>query len=167
MGEAKRRKQLDPNYGRVYSLSNKALKLQEAERILTELFESFSKELKQLMIAVDFPDNYSQTTESIKDCFELRVSKYTHDDRCFIARFIFGLMCHLEETLVADDYNREYPVSPIIICCFLEVTKQYLEPDALSSLKNNFQREYGQLSATEKSHSLSRAFMNKIEEIIP
>ena len=167
MGESKRRKQLDPSYGKVYHLPNDTLKAQQAERVVTEMFACFSEDLKQLMIATSFPDHYSQTTERIQHWFNLRLSQYAPDDRCFIAQYIFTLISHLEDAMVTDGYNRQHPVSPLIICCFLKVTKNYFEPDTLLYLKQKLQRDFPQLSPQQKGDSLSQSFIDEIQLIIP
>jgi hypothetical protein len=125
MGEAKRRRQLDPNYGKIHRLSNDAVKTQQAELVIKELFTYFSVELKTLMIATSFPNNYLEFTERVKRWLTLRLSRYTPQDRSCIAQFIFALITNLEDGIITDSYDREHPVSPLIICCFLRVTKNY------------------------------------------
>ena len=46
MGESKRRKQLDRNYGKIYRLGSNALKTNVAEQVLSEMFDHFPNDLK-------------------------------------------------------------------------------------------------------------------------
>ena len=144
MGEAKRRAQLDPNFGKVPHLSTTALKDRQAELVLEQLFTRFSVELKKLITAQSFPDNYSQVSDQITNWLHHRLLKYYPSDRQYIAQFIFRLMTHLSSESVVDQSGTQNEVSLVLFCCFLKATKNYLAPEALSNLAAKLDRSFAQ-----------------------
>lgn len=59
MGEAKRRKRLNSNYGKVFSLRNESQIKEHITKILNEFMVQFETEFKVLTNADSIPDDFS------------------------------------------------------------------------------------------------------------
>ena len=134
MGEAKRRALLDPNFGKVPHLSTTTIKERHAEEVLDELFTCFPVELKELITAQSFPDNYSHITEQISNWLNHRLLKYYPTDRQYIAQYVIGSITYLICESVVDRGGTQNEVSLVFFCCFFKATKNHLPPESLRNL---------------------------------
>ncbi|MGL5833218.1 MAG: hypothetical protein ACRC1Z_08295, partial [Waterburya sp.] len=123
MGEAKRRQQKDPNYGKIPNLSTTSAKLRNSELVVEELFTHFATDLKKLIIAQSFPDDYSQITTHITHWLNNRLERYHESDRAYIAQFILGLIANLDNQSVIDKYQHHHQISPILLASIFQATK--------------------------------------------
>jgi hypothetical protein len=130
MGEAKRRQQKDPNYGKLPSLSTTSAKSRHSELVIEELFTRFAPDLKKLITAQSFPDDYSQITTNITHWLHHRLQQYRQSDRAYIAQFIFALIAQLDDQLVVDKYQNSHSVSPILLASIFQATKSYFSDEA-------------------------------------
>ncbi len=144
MGEAKRRALLDPNFGKVPHLSTTVLKDRQAELVLDELFTRFPVELKELVTAQSFPDNYSQVSDQISNWLNHRLLKYYPSDRQYIAQYVIGSITYLSCESVVEQSGRKNEVSLVFFCCFLKATKNYLPPETLRDLAARLDRSFAQ-----------------------
>ncbi len=76
MGEAKRRKKLNYNYGKVFSLRNESQREEQISKITNEFMEQFEGQFKALAEADSLTDNFSSITSEIKNWFQQKLTKY-------------------------------------------------------------------------------------------
>lgn len=132
MGAAARRKKLDPNYGKVPSLSTPDLKYKHSEIIFEELTEHFKVELAPLFKAKTVPENYQTLTEEIRTWLYNKLLTYKEPDRVYLAKYVFFMLVEIEE---------QVSFSPLVISCIFKAVKEYFTLDELQGLLNRFDRE--------------------------
>lgn len=140
MGEAKRRSQSDPNYGQFFNLYSTAAKIQHSELVVNELFILFASELKILIRAKAFPDDYQQMCDRITHWLHQRLLRYRPEDRQYIAQFVLGVIAQLDDYSVVDQYQQKDEVSPVLLCCVFQATKSYFSDEALSKMELRLQK---------------------------
>ena len=142
MGEASRRKKLDPHYGTVPSLSTPDLKYKHSEIIFEELTEHFKVELAPLFQAKTVPENYQTLTEEIRKWLHNRLLTYRESDRVYLAKYVFFMLVEIEEKV---------SFSPLVISCIFKTVKEYFTSDELQGLLNRFDKELptAQFSVTD------------------
>jgi hypothetical protein len=140
MGEASRRKKLDPNYGKVVSLRTPSLKNEYSDKVFNELIEQFRVEFAHLFRTETVPENYHTVAEQVRLWLKDKLSTYREEDRAYIAKFIFSTLVKVGE---------EVGFSPLAISCIFKAVKDYFTPDELQSLLNHLDsRKKGQSSIT-------------------
>ena len=120
MGEAKRRKQLDSNYGSVPNLTSQSQKQKHVERIIDELSQQFKGEIKEIAAAESIIESYDRYCQLISAWIEQRLAIYQSEDRTSIASSIMS--CYAEITA-------KYESSPLLIKLFFDVLKPWLAPE--------------------------------------
>jgi len=120
MGAAARRKKLDPNYGKVPSLSTPDLKYKHSEIIFEELTERFKVELAPLFKAKTVPENYQTLTEEVGSWLDNKLLTYREPDRVYLAKYVFFMLVEIEEHV---------SFSPLVISCIFKAVKDYFAPD--------------------------------------
>ena len=120
MGEAKRRKQLDSNYGRVHFLTSQSQKQKHVERIIDELSEQFKDEIKKIAAAESIIEPYDRYCQLISAWINRRLAIYQPDDRTLIANSI--MIFHAE-------FAMKYESSPLLIKLFFDVLKPLLSSE--------------------------------------
>lgn len=163
MGESKRRARLDPNYGQIPNLSTTALKDKHSESVLEELFSHFNLELRQLITAQSFPDNYAEVSDRISDWLHHRLLSYRPEDRTYIAQFIFDLISEIENKSVTDQYGRQNYISPIMVCCFLKATKHYFDPESLANFKYILDQSFEQLQQSSSVDLFTQSIIQDMQ----
>ncbi len=154
MGEASRRQKLDPNYGKVPSLSTPALKYKHSEIIFEELTEQFKVELGHLFNAKTVPENYQTVTEEVRSWLHDKLLTYREPDRVYLAKYVFFMLVEIEEHV---------SFSPLAISCIFKAVKDYFAPDELQGLLNRFDRELptAQFSSTDPCEKFAYEEMAK------
>ncbi|MGF1539139.1 MAG: hypothetical protein ACFCU5_01600 [Pleurocapsa sp.] len=117
MGEAKRRKQLDPGYGATHFLATPAERDKHIKKIIHELFSQFKSELTELITAETIPDNYEEIQEKLAAWLSQRLSDYRSGDRAAIANALI---------LYCGELSAEYDCSPVLFMCFVDMTNSHL-----------------------------------------
>ncbi len=118
MGEARRRKKLDPNYGegKVLSLKTLGAHGKYMEEVLDDLHSECKSEMQTLMVAKKIPDDYQKIRDQLASWLENRISKYSDVEREMIAHYLL---------IFCDEISEDDNASPIMIC-FLDIIKSYL-----------------------------------------
>ncbi len=139
MGEARRRKKLDSNYGKLPSLKISGGRDRHINKILDDLYSQCESELKTLINAKKTPDNYQLLRDSIAGCLENIMSKYREEDREIIAHYIVSVF-----STMSENYN----LNPIGVLCLVEILKSYLPSlyEKVKSTLKNPPREFSDLS---------------------
>ena len=132
MGEASRRKKLDPNYGKVPSLSTQSMKEKHSGDIFYELIKQFPQAFKVLFKTSEVPENYHTVTEEIRLWLYNKLSIYKPADRAELAKSLFTTMVG-----VADELS----LNPLAISCITKAVKDYFTPDELQSLLDVVDKE--------------------------
>ena len=136
MGEAKRRSKSNPHYGKFFTLSSAAAKAKHSKQVVEDLFTAFPSEFKTLISAKAFPDQYQSICDRISPWFEQRLLQYRPQDREYIAQFVLGMAATIGDEFVLDQqFGRKDDVSPAFFYCLFQVTKSYLDDDALIKFK--------------------------------
>ncbi len=117
MGEAKRRKQLDSNYGKIHFLATPAEKDKHIKKIIHELFSQFKSELTELITAETIPENYDAIQEKLAAWLSHKLSDYHPCDRTAIANALI---------LYCGEMSAEYDCSPVLFMCFVDMTSPHL-----------------------------------------
>lgn len=125
MGEAKRRKKLDPSYGKVHNLKDPNLRDKHVVSIMNDFVAQLKPDLKILITAEYIPHEYEQIKERISDWLEARLSSYDVEDQILIARSLIAL---------SGDMNVEAFSSPSLFVCVMEALKPYLPADMWSKV---------------------------------
>ena len=120
MGEAKRRKQLDSNYGRVPSLTSQSQKEKHVDRIIDELSQQFKDEIKEIATAESIIEPYHRYCQSMSAWINRRLATYQPGDRTLIASSI--MICYAEIAM-------KYESSPLLIKLFFDVLKPLLSSE--------------------------------------
>ena len=132
MGEAARRKKLDPNYGKVPSLSTKARKEEHSDKIFYDFIVYFSLEFKNLLKAKTVPENYQTITEQVKLWVESQLLTYGKSDRVYLAKSIFYTLVTVEEHI---------SISPLAMSCLFKAVKEYFPAKELQGLLNSLEND--------------------------
>jgi hypothetical protein len=131
MGEASRRKKLDPSYGKIVSLNTPSLKNEHLDKVFQELIRQ--AEFVYLLRAETVPENYHAVAEQIRLWLEDKLSVYKEEDRADMARFIFRVLTDIRE----GNSPNYIPVSSfkyLPISCVFKAVKDYFTPDQLQGL---------------------------------
>ena len=123
MGEARRRKKLDPSYGKFTSLRNAEDGKKHLKQILDELHSQCRSEMKALFLAEKIPDNYQQIRAQIAEWIEKRLSKYCESDRETLA---LALSAFFLKTWQDDE------TSDVMHMCLMEILKPYLSSSSVN-----------------------------------
>ena len=133
MGAASRRKKLDPNYGKVPSLSTPSLKEKHSEKIFQELLEQFKVEFSTLLTAETIPENYQTVTEQVRLWLGNKLLTYREPDRAELAKLLFFTL-----VLVGEDVS----FRPLLISCIFKAVKDYLTPRELQVLLDSLDKNF-------------------------
>ena len=138
MGEASRRKKLDPNYGKVISLRTLELKQEHSYKIFVELIKQWRVELLDLSQAKTVPENYQTITEQVRLWLKNKLLTYREADRAELAKLLFCTAVALEE----DTFFKDLAIS-----CLFKAVKDFLTPDFLQGLLDNLEKDLKKKSA--------------------
>ena len=141
MGEAARRKKLDPHYGKVTSLSTPSMKEKHSGEIFYELIKQFPQAFKHLFKTSDVPDNYQTVTEEIRLWLHNKLSIYRPTDQVDLAKLLFSTMVGVGD---------ELSLNPLAISCMFKAVQDYFTPDELQSLLDVVDKE---LKRSSQSYS--------------
>ncbi|MEL6929573.1 MAG: hypothetical protein AAFO95_13170 [Cyanobacteria bacterium J06600_6] len=120
MGEAKRRKQLDQDYGRIPALNSQNQKQQHVDRIIDRLSAQFRQEIKEIAAAESIIEPYDRYCKSMSDWINQQLATYQPEDQTLIASSI--MTCYAEIAM-------KYESSPLLIKFFFDVLKSLLSPE--------------------------------------
>lgn len=140
MGEAKRRKQIDPTYGKVPSLRTERDRKKHFEKILDDLHSECSSELKALITGDKAPDEYEQIRVSLGSWIENRLSDYREQDRETIANSLL---------LFSYEMSEEYDTNPMVFVCFTDILKSYVSPELSEKLADSLEDIVAELKTLE------------------
>ena len=162
MGQAKRRKQNNPDYGKVFDLSSTSAKLQHCESVVKEMFTTFNTEFKTLVSAKAFPENYQSICDRITLWFEQKVLKYHPRDRQYIAQFILGLAATIgDEFAPASPFSEGNEVSPALFCCLFQVTRSFLGDESVNDLKFRLQKSLEQADQNNSGRPFAESLLEQ------
>lgn len=133
MGEASRRQKLDPNYGKVTSLSTPSMKEKHSGDIFLELMKQFPQAFKSLFKTSEVPENYQTVTEEIRLWLHNKLSIYKPAERADLAKLLFSTMVGVGE---------EVSLNPLAISCIFKAVKDYFTPDELQSLLDSLEQDF-------------------------
>ncbi len=133
MGEASRRKKLDPNYGKVPSLSTPSLKEKHSEKIFQELLEQFKVEFSTLLTAETIPENYQTVTEQVRLWLGNKLLTYREPERSELAKLLFFTLVEVGE---------DVSFSPLLTSCIFKAVKDYLTPRELQVLLDSLDKNF-------------------------
>ncbi|AFZ35937.1 hypothetical protein Sta7437_2398 [Stanieria cyanosphaera PCC 7437] len=125
MGEAKRRKQSDPSYGKLPLLTSERQKEKHFEQLLDELFSTFDNEIKQLAKADSITEEYDRIKDQLSTWFADKLNNYRNSDRSLIATSLVSFWAEMIQQ------NR---TSPVLLKCMSEVLLPFLPPEQITSL---------------------------------
>ena len=140
MGEASRRKKLDPNYGKVTSLSTRSLKYKHLDKICQEFIEQFQVELTELFNAETVPESYQTVKEEVRLWFKQQLLTYREADRAELAKLLFCMIAGIHED---DLFN------PLLISCIFKAVKEYLTPRELQVLLGSLVEDFSWESGSD------------------
>ena len=143
MGEAARRKKLDPNYGKVISLSTRSLREKHSGDIFYELIKQFPQAFKVVFKTSDVPDNYQTVTEEIRLWLYNKLSIYQAADQAELAKLLFATMVGVGD---------ELSLNPLAVSCMFKAVKDYFTPDELQSLLDIVDEELRMESQSKPTH---------------
>ncbi len=133
MGAASRRKKLDPNYGKVTSLSTRSLKYKHLQKICQEFIEQFQVELTELFNAETVPENYQTVKEEVRLWFKEQLLTYREADRAELAKLLFCIIVGV---------NKDDLFNPLLISCVFKAVKDYLTPRELQVLLDGLDEDF-------------------------
>ena len=142
MGEAARRKKLDPSYGKVTSLSTRSMKEKHSGDIFYELIKQFPQAFKVLFKTSEVPENYHTVTEEIRLWLHNQLSIYKPADQAELAQLLFTTMVG-----VADELS----LNPLAISCITKAVKDYFTPDELKSLLDVVEKQLKRSSQSDSA----------------
>lgn len=140
MGEAKRRKQIDPTYGKVPSLKTERDREKHFEKILDDLHSECEPELKALIMGDKTPDEFDKIRVSLGRWIEKRLSGYREPDRETIANSLL---------LFSYEMSKEYDTNPIVFVCFTDILKSYVSPELSEKLADSLEDIVAELKTLE------------------
>jgi len=126
MGEAKRRKQFDRNYGTIPSLSSPDQKQKHVDRLIDRLSTEFKQEIKEVAAAETIIEPYDRYCQSMSEWCEQQLATYQPEDRTLIASSV--MTCYAEIAM-------KYESSPLLIKLFFDVLKPHLSPEKHQQLE--------------------------------
>lgn len=136
MGEAKRRKNLDVDYGNVPSLTSPNQRQKHVDLIVDELSKKFAAEIKQIAAAESMIDAYDQHKKSVSNWLTSKLESYRQSDRTMIASSIMTVYAEIA---------MEYETSPLLIKFWYEVLESFLSPetrDRIEVIVNKINAEF-------------------------
>ena len=110
MGEAKRRKKLDPNYGKIRFLKTLGQQQKHCEQFVSDVYFKCEPQIKFLIKAEKIPDNYQQIRAQISEWIEKRLSKYCESDRETLALALSAFFLKTWQ----DDETSDAPAHPVL-----------------------------------------------------
>lgn len=140
MGEASRRQKLDPNYGKVISLSTQSLKYKHLKKICSELIEQFQVEFNALFDAETVPENYQTVKEEVRLWLKNKLSIYRSADRGELAKSLFYTIIVIQKH---DLFN------PLLISCIFKAVKEYLTQSELQGLLDIVDKDFSSSSQSD------------------
>ena len=120
MGEAKRRKQRDANYGSVPSLTSASQQQKHVDLIIDQLSQTFVKEIKQIAAAESMIDSYDSYKQLISDWLNKKLELYRASDRLLLASSIMTVYAEIA---------MQYEASPLLIKFWYEILEADLAPE--------------------------------------
>ena len=132
MGEAKRRKQLDPTYGKVPLLSSQGQREKHLSLLLEQLFGQFDSDLKHLAEAeTETASNYNQIKNKLSAWLNDKLAEYRSCDRTEIAGSLLAFCAEMTE---------EYVNSPLFLKCFSEALLPFFPDEKRLELEKIIQQ---------------------------
>jgi hypothetical protein len=131
MGEASRRKKLDPSYGKIASLKTSSLKDQHSYKIFQELIKQ--AEFVHLLRTKTVPENYDAIAEQIRLRLEDQLSTYREEDRPYMAKFIFRVLTGAQERNSSSNY--------LAVSCVFKAVKDYFTPEELQGFIDSINKD--------------------------
>ena len=157
MGEAARRKKLDPNYGKVPSLSTRSLKYKHLGKICQEFIKQFHQEFNELFEAETVPVNYQTVKEEVRLWLKNKLSIYSSADRAELAKLLFYLLVGVQED---DLFN------PLLISCIFKAVKEYLTLSELQGLLDSLDEDFSLGSQSDITAPCAQfAYEEMVQEI--
>ena len=120
MGEARRRKKLDSDYGKIRSLKTVGQQQKHVEQFVGDVYLKCEPQIKVLIKAEKIPDNYQKIRDQLFNWIENRLSRYSESDRQTMAISLF---------VFCSEMFDNGGVSPLILICFMDVLKPYLSSE--------------------------------------
>lgn len=125
MGEAKRRKQFDPSYGKLPLLTSEGQKEKHFAQLLDELFSKFDSEIKQLAEADSINEDYDRIKEELATWLSNRLNQYRNSDRSLLATSLISFWAEMIQ---------QNQTSPVLLKCMSEVLLPFLPPEQITPL---------------------------------
>lgn len=125
MGEAKRRKQFDPSYGKLPLLTTVKQREKYFSQLLDELFSRFDPQIKQLAEADYLIEDYDRIKTELATWLNSKLSSYRTSDRSIMATSLVSFWAEMIS---------EYQTSPLLLKCMSEVLLPFLPPEQIASL---------------------------------
>lgn len=102
------------------------------------------------MSATTFTDDFDSICDRLNHWFELKLLPYQPQDREYIAQFILSMVATMGNDFVHDQpFAQQDNISPALLCCILQATKNYLSDSSLNQLRLRFETQLEQLSPNE------------------
>jgi hypothetical protein len=126
MGEAKRRKQLDANYGKVV---HQIRTTQDFDKHLIRLFRSFSEEWYEYVEGTNF--DLDEVIQKLTNSIEKKFSFYKSSDQQLLATALIHLYSetandYLEILSKQDDAVDKTTVHKLFVDCLIKILKPWL-----------------------------------------
>ena len=126
MGEAKRRQQLDANYGKIPSLNSANQQQRHVDLIIEQLSQNFAPQIKHIAAAESMIDAYDAHKQLISDWLNKKLELYHQSDRLFLASSIMTVYAEIA---------MEYEASPLLIKFWYEILESYLSSEKRARIK--------------------------------
>ena len=120
MGEAKRRKKLDVDYGSVPSLTTHNQQQKHVDLIVDELSKKFAIEIEQIASAESMIDSYESNKQSVSNWLHSKLELYRQSDRTLIASSIMTVYAEIA---------MQYETSPLLIKFWYEILESWLSQE--------------------------------------
>jgi hypothetical protein len=128
MGEAKRRKQRDLNYGKVHYIKSRG----DSERHALKLFGNFSEQLKEIQKSTNL--NSNEINQKLTTWMEQQLSYYTETDRKVLANEVVSLFLvaggkYITASYETDGYLNQEQKFIKVMRCLIKVLEPWLDEE--------------------------------------
>ena len=131
MGEAKRRKKLNKEYGKFKSLTTKLIQAKEISELIDELNYKHYTDIQRLIKTKKVPDDYQQIQGRIAPWLKEKISKYQEKDQQQIAAAIMFFF--------SKGYEIYDEISIYGFVCLGEILRDYLPQEQYGVLTQSIE----------------------------
>ena len=160
VGEAKRRKAKDKDYGKYINLDDQSVRERHLDSVMTDLFTTFTTEIRTLMLAESPPDNFQSICSRMETWVKSRLAKYREGDRddIIVCLVVIFYELHTKYTVGDMHSDEQRNVGRCMFDCIYQVTKNCFSEKTRQEFKEMFLARVDEAPNPEIARKLIEVF---------